>query len=132
MIGYRENQKDWGIAANSVPVTVVVASAAAVFVVFFAVLKVALGVVVVSHIVVLVLVEIVIFELFDFVVVRVFLLGSFVVGLVVGLVVLVELCELVAGGLCVDLEGLYACAGIFALTLGVNYVPELFREVFLL
>ena len=133
MIGYREKQKDREIAASSVPVTVVVASATAIFVVFFAVLEVALGVVVVSHVVVLVLVELVVFELLDFVVVRVLLLGRLVLGLVLGFFVLVEFGELVARGLCVDLELLLARVGLVALVVGdVEYVPELFREVFLL
>jgi hypothetical protein len=120
-----------GIAARLVPI-VVVASATAVFVVFLAILEVALGVVVVSHVVVLVLLEVVVLELLDQVVIRVLLLGRFVVGLVLGVFVVVELGELVAGGLCVDLECLLARIGVLALALGINYVPELFREVFLL
>ena len=120
-----------GIAARLVPI-IVVPSATAVFVVFLAVLEVALGVVVVSHVVVLVFVKVVVLELLNLVVIRVLLLSGFVVGLVLGVVVVVELGELVAGGLCVDLERLLARVGVLALALGVNDVPELFREVLLL
>lgn len=120
-----------GIAARLVPI-IVVPSATAVFVVLFAVLEVALGVVVVSHVVVFVLVEVVVLELLDLVVIRVLLLGRFVVSLVLGVFIFVELGKLVAGGLCVDLERLLARIGVLALALGVNDVPELFREVLLL
>ena len=120
-----------GIAARLVPI-IVVPSATAVFVVLFAVLEVALGVVVVSHVVVFVLVELVVLELLDFVVVRVLLFGRLVLGLVLDFFVIVELGELVARGLCVDLQRLLARVGLVGLALGVDYVPELFREVFLL
>ena len=71
-------------------------------------------------------------ELLDFVVVRVLLLGRLVLGLVLDFFVLVEFSELVACGLGVDLERLLAPVGVVVLPFGVDYVPELFREVFLL
>ena len=114
-----------------IPVTVIVASAATVFVVFFAVLEVALGVVVVSHVVVFVFVEIVVFDLLDFVVFRVLLLGRFIFGFVLGFVGLVKVCELIARGFGVDFECLLARVWVVALAFGVNYVPKLLREVFL-
>jgi len=125
-------QRRGKIAARLIPVTVVVASAAAVFVVFFAVLEVAFGVVVVSHVVVFVFVEFVVFDLLDFVVFRVFLLGRFIVCLVLDFVGVVEVCKLVACGFCVDFECLFARVRVVALAFGVNYVPKLFREVLLL
>lgn len=119
-----------GFRSQLIPITVVVAATATVFVVFLAVFEVALGIVVVSHIVVFVLVEFVVFELLDLVVVGVLLLRRFVFGLVLGFVGVVEVCELVAGRLCVDFERLLARVRVVALAFGINYVPELFGEVF--
>jgi hypothetical protein len=124
-----EMAKEREIAARLIPVTVVVAAATAIFVVFFAVFKVALGVVVVSHVVVFVFVEFVVFDFLDFVVFRIFLLGRFILGLVLGFVGVVEVCELVACGFCVDFKCLFARVWVVAFAFRVNYVPELFWKV---
>lgn len=120
-----------GVRSRLIPVTIVVAATTAVFVVFFAIFEVALGVVVVSHVVVFVLVELVVFQLLDLVVVGVLLLRCFVLGLVFGFVGVIEVCELVARGLCADFECLFARVWVVALAFGINYVPELFGEVVL-
>jgi hypothetical protein len=125
----RKRQK--GYRSRLVPIAIVVTSAATLVVVLLAVLEVFLAVVVVSHIVVFILVELVVLELLDLVVLRVLLFRGLAIGLVLGLVVLVKVGELVAGGLCVDFERLFAGVRVAALAFGVDYVPELFREVFL-
>jgi hypothetical protein len=120
-----------GYRSRLVPIAIVVTSTTTLVIVLLAVLEVFLAVVVVSHIVILILVELVVLELLDLVVFRVLLLRGLAVRLVPNLVVLVKVGKLVAGGLCVDFERLFAGVRVAALAFGVDYVPELFGEVFL-
>lgn len=130
-VGYQEGKKSKESRAHLVPV-VVVSTSTAIFVIFLTVLEVALGVVVVGHIVVFVFVELIVFEFLDFVVFRILLLGLLVLGFVLCLVGVVKVGELVASRLGIDLEGLPLRVGVLALALRIDDVPELFREVFLL
>lgn len=131
-VGYQKGRKTKkNQPAQLVPVVVVSASTA-VFVVFLAVLEIALGVVIVGHVVIFVFVKLVVFEFLDFVVFGILLFGLLVLGFVLCLVGVVKVGELVASRLGVDLEGLPLRVGVLALALRVNNVPELFREMFLL
>lgn len=129
--GVGRRKDEGGVAGILVPITIIITPTPTILVIFLAVLEVFLAIVVVSHVVVFVLIELVVLEFLDLVVFRILLLRSLVVRLVLDFVVLVKVGKLVAGGLGVDFESLFARVRVVTLAFGVDYVPQLFREVFL-